>query len=145
MSSGFAEIASNYGSVINKGLEISGNFIPVKTKDFIWRFDANISFNKNRVEGLNADQFSDVAWGGIESMFLRRNGYPIGTLYGYVEDGFYDNEAEVRADRYYTNESASKVKSMVGQVKYKTWMMIPLSMIVIRQLLETPILTTNTV
>jgi TonB-linked SusC/RagA family outer membrane protein len=118
MSSGFAEIASNYGSVINKGLEISGNFIPVKTKDFIWRFDANISFNKNRVEGLNADQFSDVAW-GIESMFLRRNGYPIGTLYGYVEDGFYDNEAEVRADRYYTNESASKVKSMVGQVKYK--------------------------
>lgn len=118
MSSGFAEIASNYGSVINKGLEISGNFIPVKTKDFIWRFDANISFNKNRVEGLNADQFSDVAW-GIESMFLRRNGYSIGTLYGYIEDGFYDNEAEVRADRYYTNESASKVKSMVGQVKYK--------------------------
>lgn len=118
MSSGFSEIACNYGEVTNKGLEISGHFIPVKSRNFMWTLDANISFNQNKVGGLNADQFSDVAW-GIESMFLRRNGLAIGTLYGYVEDGFYDNEAEVRADPYYTNESASKVKSMVGQIKYK--------------------------
>ena len=118
MSSGFKEIAYNYGDVINKGLEISGHFIPVKTRNFLWSLDANISFNRNRVENLNADQFSDVVW-GMESMFLRRNGYAIGTLYGYVEDGFYDNEAEVRADPYYTNESDAKVKSMVGQIKYK--------------------------
>lgn len=87
MSSGFTEIAYNYGDVINKGLEISGHFIPVKTRNFLWSLDANISFNRNRVENLNADQFSDVVW-GMESMFLRRNGYAIGTLYGYVEDGF---------------------------------------------------------
>lgn len=118
MSSGFSSIACNYGDVINKGLEISGHFIPVKTRHFLWSVDANISFNRNRVENLNADQFSDVVW-GMESMFLRRNGYAIGTLYGYVEDGFYDNEAEVRADPYYTNATASKVKSMIGQIKYK--------------------------
>ena len=118
MSSGFTEIAYNYGDVINKGLEISGHFIPVKTRNFLWSLDANISFNRNRVENLNADQFSDVVW-GMESMFLRRNGYAIGTLYGYVEDGFYDNEAEVRADPYYANETPEKVKSMVGQIKYK--------------------------
>lgn len=118
MSSGFSEIATNYGNVTNKGLEISGHFIPIKMRDFMWSLDANISFNKNEISGLNADQFSDVVW-GMESLFLRRNGYAIGTLYGYVEDGFYDNEAEVRADPYYANESASKVKSMVGQIKYK--------------------------
>lgn len=84
----------------------------------MWTLDANISFNKNEVSGLNADQFSDVVW-GMESMFLRRNGFAIGTLYGYVEDGLYDNEAEVRANPYYANATASKVKSMVGQVKYK--------------------------
>lgn len=117
-SSGFGEIASNYGFVENRGLELSGHFIPVDARDFTWSVDANISFNKNKIGGLNADQFSDVAW-GMESMFLRRNGQPIGILYGYVEDGFYDNEAEVRADRFYTNESASKIKSMVGQIKYK--------------------------
>jgi TonB-linked SusC/RagA family outer membrane protein len=118
MSSGFSEIATNYGNVTNKGLELSGHFIPVKTRDFMWTLDANISFNKNEVSGLNADQFSDVVW-GMESMFLRRNGFAIGTLYGYVEDGLYDNEAEVRANPYYANATASKVKSMVGQVKYK--------------------------
>lgn len=118
MSSGFKEIACNYGNITNKGLEIEAHVIPVKTRDWMWTLDANISFNRNEVGGLNADQFSDVAW-GIESMFLRRNGYPIGTLYGYVEDGFYDNEAEVRADPNYRSASASKVKSMVGQVKYK--------------------------
>ena len=118
MSSGFSEIACNYGNVTNRGLEITGGFIPVKTRDFTWSLDANITFNRNKIGGLDADQFSDVAW-GIESMFLRRNGHPIGILYGYVEDGYYDNEAEVRADPYYANESDSKIKSMVGQVKYK--------------------------
>jgi TonB-linked SusC/RagA family outer membrane protein len=117
-SSGFSSIADNYGDVINKGLELSGRFIPVRIKDFTWSVDANISFNRNRVENIGADQYSDVVW-GMESMFLRRNGYAIGTLYGYVEDGFYDNESEVRADPNYTNASASKVLSMVGQIKYK--------------------------
>ena len=118
MSSGFKEIACNYGNVENRGLEISGSFIPVHKGKFSWKIDANIYFNRNNVYGLNADQFSDVVW-GMESMFLRRNGHPIGTLYGYVEDGFYDNEAEVRADPNYTNATDSKVKSMVGQIKYK--------------------------
>lgn len=118
MSSGFSQIACNYGNVENYGLELSGSFIPVHRDNFSWKIDANIYFNRNNVYGLNADQFSDVVW-GMESMFLRRNGYPIGTLYGYVEDGFYDNEAEVRADPYYTNATDSKVKSMVGQIKYK--------------------------
>lgn len=118
MSSGFSEIACNYGNVENKGLEISGKFIPIHKESFSWMIDANIYFNRNNVYGLDADQFSDVVW-GMESMFLRRNGYPIGTLYGYVEDGFYDNEAEVRADPNYTNASDSKVRSMVGQIKYK--------------------------
>ena len=87
MSSGFSRIQANYGNVTNKGLEISGHFIPVKARNFLWSIDANISFNRNKVGGLDADQYSDVAW-GIENMFLVRNGEPIGTLYGYVEDGF---------------------------------------------------------
>lgn len=120
MSSGFSRIQANYGNVTNKGLEISGHFIPVKARKFLWSIDANISFNRNKVGGMDADQYSDVAW-GIENMFLVRNGHPIGTLYGYVEDGFYDNEAEVRADPLYRNETDSKVKSMVGEVKYKNF------------------------
>lgn len=117
-ASGFSSMASNYGNVTNKGLEISGTFIVLPQKTFGWKIDANISFNRNEISGLEADQFSDVAW-GMESMFLRRNGEPIGLLYGYQEDGFFDNEAEVRANKQYKDESDAKIRSMIGQVKYK--------------------------
>jgi len=118
LSTGFSSIATNYGNVENKGLEINGSFGIIQQRDLTWKMDANISFNRNKISGLDADQFSDVVW-GLESMFLRRNGYAIGTIYGYQEKGFYDNEAEVRADPAYKNESDAKIKSMVGQVKYK--------------------------
>ncbi len=117
LSTGFSTIATNYGNVDNRGLEIAGNFHVVRKKDFNWKVDANISFNRNKISGLDADQFSDVVW-GLESMFLRRNGHAIGTLYGYKEDGFFDNEAEVRANSVYKNESDAKIRSMIGQVKY---------------------------
>ena len=117
-STGFSSLATNYGNVENKGLEIAGNFIIAAKKNFSWKIDANISFNRNKISGLNADQFSDVAW-GMESMFLRRNGEPIGLIYGYQEEGFYDNEAEVRSNLQYKDQSVAKIKSMIGQVKYK--------------------------
>ena len=117
-STGFTSMASNYGNVENKGLEIAGNFYVSTRENFNWKIDANISFNRNKISGLEADQFSDVAW-GMESMFLRRNGEPIGLIYGYQENGFYDNEAEVRSSALYKNESDAKIRSMIGQVKYK--------------------------
>jgi TonB-linked SusC/RagA family outer membrane protein len=118
MSTGFSSVASNYSNIKNTGLEITGNFIPMKSKSFMWKVDANISFNKNKLCNLNADQFSDVCW-GLESMFIRRNGKAMGTIYGYKEDGYYDNEAEVRADPQYKNAADNVIRSMIGQVKYK--------------------------
>ena len=41
MSSGFNQIACNYGDVTNKGLEITAHVIPVKTRDWMWTLDAN--------------------------------------------------------------------------------------------------------
>jgi TonB-linked SusC/RagA family outer membrane protein len=117
-STGFSQIATNYGTVMNKGLEIAGNFFLIDKNSFTWKMDANISFNRNEIGGLEADQFDDAVW-GIESVFLRRNGEPIGLLYAYREDGFFDSEAEVRANPEYMNESDSKIRSMIGQVKYR--------------------------
>ncbi len=118
MSTGFSSIATNYGNVDNKGLEITANLAVLREREFKWNVNGNISFNRNTISGLEADQFSDVAW-GIESVFLRRNGHAIGTLYAYQEDGYFDNEAEVRANLAYRNESDAKIRSMIGQVKYK--------------------------
>ena len=107
------------GNVTNKGLEITGKFAAINRDHFKWNIDANISFNRNEVQGLNADAFSDRLWYNADNIFLQRNGYPIGTIFGYVEDGFYDNEAEVRAEKVYANESNGLVTSKIGEIKYR--------------------------
>lgn len=43
----------------------------------------------------------------------------IGIIYGFVEDGFYDNIVEVRVDLFYVKELEVVCKVMVGEVKYK--------------------------
>lgn len=117
-STGFSNMTTNFGNVTNKGIEISGKFYPISSKNFNWDFDANISFNRNKINGLPSDQFAQ-SWSGADAAFIQRNGMPIGTIWGYVEDGFYDNIAEVRADPFYADESEAFCKSMVGEVKYK--------------------------
>lgn len=83
----------NSGYVTNEGLEISGKFYLLQNTPLKWNIDANISFNKNQIGGLEADQFATRLWYKADEVFLQRNGCPIGTIFGYVEDGFYDNLA----------------------------------------------------
>ncbi|WP_029904970.1 TonB-dependent receptor [Prevotella sp. 10(H)] len=118
-SSGFDYMTRNSGWVFNDGLEFTlGAHILQKTP-LKWSIDANLSFNRNRIGGLDADQYSNRLWYRADNAFIQRNGNPIGAIFGYVEDGFYDNEAEVRADPKYTNESAAIVKAKVGEIKYR--------------------------
>lgn len=118
-STGYISQIINSGYVTNEGLELTANLVPVQNKLFNWRIDANLSFNRNRIGGLLADQFSSRLWYKADNVFIQRNGLPIGAIYGYVEDSFYDNEAEVRADPTYASANANVVKSMIGEIKYK--------------------------
>lgn len=118
-STGYNNKYVNYGYVLNHGMEFSVLATPIDNKNFNWNLNANVSFNKNKIEGLESDQFQRRLWSGIDNAFLLRNGYPIGTIYGMVEDGFYDNEAEVRADPAYANKGDLVIRSMIGERKYK--------------------------
>lgn len=51
--SGFSSRQLNSGLVRNQGVEISLGFTPVRTKDFQWDVDANISKNSNKLIRLN--------------------------------------------------------------------------------------------
>ncbi|GHU96375.1 SusC/RagA family TonB-linked outer membrane protein [Bacteroidia bacterium] len=115
-NTGFARRRVNSGNVTNSGLELTGNFIPIKG-DFTWTIDANLSFNRNEIGGLTGDQFATALWSSADQVFIQRNGCPIGAMYGYVEDGFWDNEAEVRAFPQYKTYSDSEAKALVGEIK----------------------------
>ncbi|MBP1613965.1 MAG: rane protein [Bacteroidetes bacterium] len=118
-STGFSNMMVNSGGVINEGLELSGNFIIFKDKPFHWDINANISFNKNEITGLSADQYANSLWYSADDVFIQRNGCPIGAIFGYVENGFYDNEAEVRSEKKYANSSDAVVKAKIGEIRYR--------------------------
>lgn len=118
-STGFSGMWTNFGEVTNEGLEVSGDFFVVNNPSFKWNLNANISFNRNQIGGLEADQFAQELWYSADQAFIQRNGMPIGALYGYVEDGFYDNEAEVLSRKEFVGANNAVVKAMVGEVKYR--------------------------
>lgn len=86
-SSGFSQMMVNSGYVTNQGFEFTLGAAVIDNKDWKWHIDANISLNRNRIGGLKGDQYATALWSKADQVFLQRNGCPIGTLYGYKEDG----------------------------------------------------------
>lgn len=94
-SSGFANMYKNVGKIRNDGLEITLGFTPVRTRNFIWSGDFNISFNKDRVLQLSEGQeslLSAVSFTGdfnATNLYIARVGGPVASFYGMVWDGVY--------------------------------------------------------
>ena len=118
-SSGFSQQLVNSGNVTNEGLEFTLSFDALKDTPVKWNFSANLSFNRNRIGGLDGDQYATALWSKADQVFLQRNGCPIGTLYGYVEDGYYNNIAEVRSNKAYAGLTDAEALRYVGEIKYR--------------------------
>ena len=118
-SSGFGQQMVNSGNVTNEGLEFTLSYDVFRDTPVKWSINANMAFNRNRIGGLDGDQYATSLWSKADQVFLQRNGCPIGTLYGYVEDGFYDNVAEVRSNKMYAALSDAEAQRHVGEIKYR--------------------------
>ncbi len=85
--SGFTTQYKNIGSTENKGIEITLNTVNVRTKQFTWSTDFNISFNKNRIKHLNGEDRMFAASGffhkDIGNDFVAIVGQPLGNIWGY--------------------------------------------------------------
>lgn len=86
----------NAGSVHNKGFEITLNTQNLKGA-FEWNTSFNVSYNTNEIESLNGDtplyQNSIDMFGNITKQAV---GHPINSFFGYVTDGIFQNENEVK-------------------------------------------------
>lgn len=113
----------NYGTINNKGLEISLNTHNL-TGEFKWDTDFQISFNKNKLVALSGTDASGIEgygqWSDVVS--LSKIGGPLYEFYGYIADGVYKDKADIEKnlwgeipekgyDRYST--------VFVGDVKYR--------------------------
>lgn len=120
-STGFQRQLKNSGSVQNKGLEISMDFNVINQKNFSWKTGGNIAFNRNKIlslgNGIKEQYASRIST--RDAPFVQLAGYPIGALFGHVEDGYFDNEAEVRSSLAYANQPMSIIRRMIGEIKYR--------------------------
>jgi TonB-linked SusC/RagA family outer membrane protein len=93
-STGFTTALTNIGEVENKGIEFvitSRNF----SGDFQWATDFNIAANRNKVVKLGPEGDPILSSGAAGKRHITRIGDPIGSYYGYVVDGIYQNQADI--------------------------------------------------
>lgn len=118
LSQGFSTIWTNSGQVRNKGLEISLNTVNVKTKNFRWTSDFNISFNQNTIVSLpegkpifgKPNYYQRLS----TNQFLVEEGKALGNMFGYISDGVYQPEDFENYD-----PTASTHTLLLGQPSYK--------------------------
>ncbi len=111
-SSGFYNATKNIGKVRNEGLEISLNTLNIKTRDFQWSSNFNISFNKNKVLALSENQTAlmtavqfDQNYNG-QSSYIAKIGLPMGLMYGYVYKGTYKYDDFNKSGNSYSLKSS---------------------------------------
>lgn len=132
-STGYKYQFQNIGKIRNRGFEFLVNSVNIKTKDFTWATDFNISFNRSKVLSLyDGEERSAMAPQTVDdghAQFWVEEGQPLGQFYGYIYDGVYTtNDFEVDAAGNYTKlkdgiaslKGKSRDTIKPGDVKYKT-------------------------
>ncbi|GEP94591.1 SusC/RagA family TonB-linked outer membrane protein [Chitinophaga cymbidii] len=110
-TTGYGKAFRNIGEIRNEGLEIALNTVNIRTKKFSWESSFNISFNRNRIEALNADQQNLFGFVTVftqynnAALYLSQVGQPAGMFYGYIYDGVYQYDDFIKNNDSYTLRS----------------------------------------
>ncbi len=116
----------NYGSIENKGLEITLDTHPVQLKDFSWDSNFQISFNRNKLLSLtdteNASLIGYGQWSDI--VCVSEIGKPLYSFYGYKVAGVYkdldDIQNSAKPAKYPSDGVFSRGNTVwVGDIKYE--------------------------
>lgn len=116
----------NYGSIENKGLEITLDAHPVQLKNFSWDSNFQISFNKNKLLSLsNTENATLVGYGQFgDVVCVSEIGKPLYNFYGYKVEGVYkdldDIQNSAKPAKYPSDGVFSRGNTVwVGDIKYK--------------------------
>lgn len=116
----------NYGSIENKGLEITLDAHPVQLKNFSWDSNFQISFNKNKLLSLSdTENATLVGYGQFgDVVCVSEIGKPLYNFYGYKVEGVYkdldDIQNSAKPAKYPSDGVFSRRNTVwVGDIKYK--------------------------
>ncbi|MBO4917352.1 MAG: TonB-dependent receptor [Bacteroidales bacterium] len=105
-SAALAAPKGNFGTIENKGLEITLSGYPIQRRNFEWESNFQISFNQNKLVALdgteNAQLIGYGQWNDIVS--VTEIGQPLYGFYGYKVAGVYKDIDDImnspRAEKY---------------------------------------------
>ena len=125
-SSALAAPKGNFGTIENKGLEITLDTHPIDKKNFSWDSNFQISFNRNKLVALdgsaNAQLVGYGQWSDIVS--VTEIGQSLYNFYGYVVEGVYESLEDIqtspKAEKYPADGVFNRPTTVwVGDIKYK--------------------------
>ncbi|GHU98296.1 SusC/RagA family TonB-linked outer membrane protein [Bacteroidia bacterium] len=95
--SGLQSQTRNVGSINNRGIELTLNLVPVKTHDWTWTVDFNISRNVSKILNIGIQDWKGIStgWNGSVDDGYLQVGKPIGQWYGLVFQGVWQTQAEI--------------------------------------------------
>lgn len=83
-------IVRNEGEMINRGFELNLSSTNIRTNDFEWNTDFNISFNRNKLTALELQKvyYAAQTTDALHDHVVRNEpGRPLGGFWGYISDG----------------------------------------------------------
>lgn len=100
-STGFSTMSDNIGTLLNEGIDITLGVRLINRRDFKWRVEGNINFNRNLVEKLRTDDPAEFYTAGNLSNNIPTlrvaAGRPVGEFYGLKSQGLWDSLALANA------------------------------------------------
>ncbi|ANW96662.1 hypothetical protein AXE80_10425 [Wenyingzhuangia fucanilytica] len=103
---GYGTAIGNYGSVRNKGVELTLNTVNVQTQDFKWSTSINFARNKNEILELDGT-LDKIPYGNHGVLQV---GQPVDAIYSYEMIGIWQLDEAAEAHQY---------NSFPGKWKYK--------------------------
>lgn len=89
-ATGYQNMVTNFGTVTNRGIELMVDFVPVRTRDFVWDVTVNFAKNWNNVVSLpdgleNGRSTLGRFSAGNDAVYMYAEvGKPLGTIYTYL-------------------------------------------------------------
>lgn len=103
----------NIGAMRNQGIDLSLGFQSSIGEDLLWRVSVNGSHYRNKIVRIKGDT-SDFFFGPISTRFgnqvINKVGHPIGSFYGLLADGFFEDAAAVAAHAAQTGAAPGRIR-----------------------------------
>ena len=111
---GLSAPAQNVGSVENRGFELVLGHNNRIGKDWSYNLSLNMGYNKNEIINMaGTDGPIDNGYGGTDDTQWNIEGYGVSSYYGYVADGLFRTEEELKKGPLRTGNEK------LGDIRYK--------------------------